>query len=122
MLKAADRLQRKLRKIGAFCEAYGRGRFTRGFPSLARFWVFSFCEIYQRRQIVLFLRNRKTVIAEGFGAADGRFWNRPRLRGTRRRLRDRQMSAEQHAELDGEHFKERAARSSRLSERRHDAL
>jgi hypothetical protein len=29
---------------------------------------------------------------------------------------------EQHAELDGEHFKKRAAGSLRLSERRHDAL
>src|ERR1700688_2026385 len=41
------------------------------------------------------MRNRKTGIAEGGGAADGRFWDGPGLLGARRRLRQYRMSAEQ---------------------------
>src|SRR6202011_5350557 len=94
VLIPADCLQGKLWKIRARCEADTRGRFTRRFPGLSRFWIFSFCQIDECRQIVLLLRNRETGIALGGGAPDGRFWNRPGSLGARRRLRERKMAAE----------------------------
>jgi len=71
MLKAADRLQRQLRKIRTLREADRRVRFTRDFPSRPGLRVFSLCQIDQRRQIVRLVRRRKSAIAEGRGPGDG---------------------------------------------------
>src|ERR1700744_1978566 len=71
VLKTADRLQGKLRKIRALRKADTRSRFTRYFPSLACFWICSLCQIDQRRQIVLLLWNREARTTQGFGTVDG---------------------------------------------------
>ena len=64
---------------------FRRGRYPRPLharlPKPPAYWDFSFRQIDQRRQIVLLMRNRKTGITEGGGAADGRFWNGPGLLG-----------------------------------------